>query len=626
MLLRIREVTAGKFSYFVVAVISVPFALWGVNYYFQGGSDPVVIEVGSVEVTLSQYNHRFNQMKREFDAALPPSETASHRFVKSEAIGALVRDGLLAQEADQYNYRVSDTALAHAIMELPEFVSDGAFDRQGYLDFLNAERYSQVAFEERIRRFMRNNQLRGVVTGSSFVLPSEREAYEKLLSQERHVRYVEFPMARYIDPGSVSSTSARTYYENNRDDFIESDKFNLRYMEVSADEIAENLVVDEDEARAFYRDNSAFFVEPERRTLAHILVDPGRHGQARERADEIYENLERGGDFAELARIYSDDSLTAEKGGELPPLTYGDVDEEAIEEVIFSLGEGEFSKPVESSFGFQVFKLIAVESSRVQTFEEARDTVYRQLRHDRADDLYSGTVEQLEIASEKHKFDLEPLKNELEMPLEIKSSGILDLDAGEGILRYPEIREVVVLSEVLEFGKNSGVMEVAPGHAFVVRVPAVGGYTPARQREYDEVKGEIFTTLLEDNAWVEVFGVTEAAAKQLKRGELTLAQLAETHSLPLRDPGFIRRDDVGVSPEMLEAAFAMPGVTSGTARVKMEDPGGYAVIEFVGMREGTVPDEAQPLSLGTREFNAVLLSLLERSSYKIHEDRLGEAQ
>lgn len=625
MLLKIRDVTAGKFSYFIIGLISVPFALWGINYYFQGDPDPVVIEVGSKEITLSEFNERFNNRKRRLEASLDASRMPPDQAVRREVMGALVGTKLMEKEAEEYRYRVPDALLARSIVEMPQFMTDGRFDKELYFNILSARRQSQIGFEQEIRGELLRTQMQRMIAGSSFALADEQQRYERFLFQERRVRYLEFPMERYITPGSVSSTRVRDYYEENQAQFITTDKVALKYVELRVEDIAAGLSVEEEDLRAFYADHRNVFVLPEQRTVSHILIDPGRHGRKEsvERAAEVIARLDAGDDFAEMAAIYSDDSLTAEQGGELPPLAREDLDE-TIAEVIFELEPGDHSKPVRSDFGVQIFKLIAADSSKTQSFEEARDLVNEQFRLEAAENIYTETVVRMENLAYEYPDGLEKMVGEVAVLGGVRSTSPLDTSRREGLLAHPQVIRAVYSDEVLEQARNSEVVEVGEGHAFVVRVDE-GAYQPGRQRSYEEVRSEILATLLEDDAWLRASAAVEDVGKRLQEEGVTFDTLAEERSLSLHQLEFIRRGEGLETPAIAQAAFLLSEAVGSRGQVRMSSAESYALIELVEIRPGEAVEEEQPqLSFSGAEFGAVLQGTLESVSLEIHEDRFGD--
>ncbi|MFC2290138.1 MAG: peptidylprolyl isomerase [Prevotella denticola] len=124
----------------------------------------------------------------------------------------------------------------------------------------------------------------------------------------------------------------------------------------------------EDEARKIYRDtkqqidaNGGLW------HCAHILIGMGQHtskeeeAAARQLADSIYTALQRGADFANLAKRYSTDTSSAKNGGDLPRLQKGQTVAE-FEKAMLTLKPGETSRPVLSPFGYHIIRMIGHES------------------------------------------------------------------------------------------------------------------------------------------------------------------------------------------------------------------------------------------------------------------------
>jgi len=112
--------------------------------------------------------------------------------------------------------------------------------------------------------------------------------------------------------------------------------------------------------KEFYKENKdSIAVVPGRIKLAHILflIKPSKSEErrAQQRIAEVYDILLRGGDFEIVAKSFSEDPLTKYKGGYLGKIERGTMIKE-IEDILFSLKEGEFSKPFRSKLGYQIVK------------------------------------------------------------------------------------------------------------------------------------------------------------------------------------------------------------------------------------------------------------------------------
>jgi peptidyl-prolyl cis-trans isomerase SurA len=126
----------------------------------------------------------------------------------------------------------------------------------------------------------------------------------------------------------------------------------------------------------------------------HILIKTNEvvgDSEARNRLTQLRERVENGADFAELARLHSDD-LSASKGGELGWLTPGDTVPE-FERAMDGLKPGDVSSPVQSPFGWH---LIQVEERRDQDVTEARKRLEarRAIRERKSEEAFEDWVRQ----------------------------------------------------------------------------------------------------------------------------------------------------------------------------------------------------------------------------------------
>jgi peptidyl-prolyl cis-trans isomerase C len=139
-----------------------------------------------------------------------------------------------------------------------------------------------------------------------------------------------------------------------------------------------------DEALERYRQGEDELVLPERVRLRQILTE------TRERAAAAVAELERGADFADVARRYSEDP-SAPYGGLQGELAREDLPEE-FAEVIFALAPGERSGIVEADYGYHVFLVTERLPGRVVPFDEAEPALSERIRGERARRWLAGLV------------------------------------------------------------------------------------------------------------------------------------------------------------------------------------------------------------------------------------------
>lgn len=135
--------------------------------------------------------------------------------------------------------------------------------------------------------------------------------------------------------------------------------------------------VTEQEAKAFYNSNQDKFAQPETAHARHILIlskesDP-KADKDRKRAKlaQIKKQLKGGADFAELAKQFSEDPGSKERGGDLGVFPRGQM-VKAFDQVVFKMMPGDISEVVETEFGLHLIRLEEKKPARTVSFDEAK--------------------------------------------------------------------------------------------------------------------------------------------------------------------------------------------------------------------------------------------------------------
>ncbi len=121
---------------------------------------------------------------------------------------------------------------------------------------------------------------------------------------------------------------------------------------------------------------------PQDVVVAHIMTydkRPDSTMDARERIYQIYEQLQEGKEFDQMAREFSEDINSASNGGKLPRFGTGGLNSPEFEQAAFELTEiGSFSKPIKTNFGYHIIQLL--EKFPIPTFEEAEKGLREQIK------------------------------------------------------------------------------------------------------------------------------------------------------------------------------------------------------------------------------------------------------
>jgi len=121
MLQQIHDKAKGWVAYLIIFMISVPFALWGIQEYLGGGDKRVVATVNGDDITLQMAQNELLQQKQQlsqmFGGKLPNGFT--DESLKTAAIENLVNRTLLRQEAEKHGYRASSKEILQVLTTFP---------------------------------------------------------------------------------------------------------------------------------------------------------------------------------------------------------------------------------------------------------------------------------------------------------------------------------------------------------------------------------------------------------------------------------------------------------------------------------------------------------------------------
>ncbi len=132
------------------------------------------------------------------------------------------------------------------------------------------------------------------------------------------------------------------------------------------------IQVSDKEAKAYYNKHKEEFTTPEEVRARHILV------KKKSQAENILKQLKNNGDFAKLAKKYSIDKATAQKGGELGFFTRRDM-VKPFSDAAFSLKPGEVSPVVKTPFGYHIIKVEEKKPKKQKSFKEVKQEIKNKL-------------------------------------------------------------------------------------------------------------------------------------------------------------------------------------------------------------------------------------------------------
>ncbi len=194
------------------------------------------------------------------------------------------------------------------------------------------------------------------------------------------------------------------YEEAKKKDLAKSDEFKRRLEEFKKITLINMLLeqelkniqqVTEKDAKDYYEKNKDQFIKPTEVRLSQIVV------KSEDDAKKVYERVDKGEDFAKLAKELSKDDKTKASGGDMGFFKKGQL-ESQIENLAFSLKKGQVSMPLNRKDGIYIFKVTDVKGTPVE-FEQIKQQLIEQLKAKKQQDWFNSYIEELK---KKHKVEV----------------------------------------------------------------------------------------------------------------------------------------------------------------------------------------------------------------------------
>ncbi len=602
-------------SLVLVIVVSLSFALLGVNEYLGGGrGQGVAAKVNGVEISWQEVDGMAQRLERQ-----QPQNPEQAQALKNKILQGLIEEQVLIQYAKKLGLVVPEQALQALIASIPEFQENGKFSAERMHMVLQANQLSSDAFLAMFKKNLLIRQLQTGVGQSTFVLPFEAELITKLFEQKRAVRVLSLPKKPLLQKVKFQPEMAKAYYDANPSEFMSPEHFKGKYIELKLADYLSKVAVTDAELKKVYEENIAQYQVPAQIKVAHILVssEEGKESEAEATLQKIQESLKKGEKFSALAKKYSQDPSSAEQGGALDWMSKGDFVPE-FEAAAFALqNKGDVSSVVKTPYGLHLIQLLNKKSAQTQSFETVKAAIKTQKMSEKAEEALLQDVEQLSDGLYDKAEGMDTVAAAIHKKLE---SFNLAANETTGILQYTPVREALAEKDVID-GKVSDVIELSAEHYLVLQVSQ---YTPAQQQPLDKVMSSVEAKVRQQEAEAVLQKQVEAllAASQ---DEMQWNALVKEYGYTLGQSRLLTRHSTEIDSAVVQTAYALPhpvGSERLYGAVKLAN-GDRAIVLLQNIEDGSyaaLPDAKKKdyvvaigQAMADLEFKLPLAELMEQS-------------
>jgi peptidyl-prolyl cis-trans isomerase D len=516
-----------------------------------------VAKVGDQSVTLGEVRQQLAQIEQRNQVPKPLESLYARQILNQ-----LVYEKELEYEAKRLGISVSDQERADRIKQyVPGAFVNGTFvgmDR--YAAEVQARFQLTVSvFEELIRQGLLEEKFRKRVTDGISVGPGELQDEFRYKNEKIKLSYAVIKpeeLAAKITPSDVEIKAA---YDKNRSRYQVPEKRVVRYGLLDTNQMRRNVQVSDDQLKVQYQNNIQQYQVPNRVHAEHILFmtvgkTDAEVDEIKKNAEDVLKQAKKGGKFEDLAKKYSEDPGSKEKGGDLGWITQGQTVPE-FEKTAFGLDKGQISDLVKTQYGFHIIKVLEKETARTKTFDEVKDSLRAPMQLQQADQQAADAADRLAKAiRQSNKVSLDDLAKQYQLTV----SQTRPISPTDPVLELGNSKEVK--DAIFRLRQNELSLPIRTDRGYVVL--SVQEIRLAHQGSLEEVHEQVVNELKQEEANKLAKTKADDLAKRVKAGE-KFESAAKALGLEAKTSELISRNDSisgAASGKQLGEAFQMkPG-------------------------------------------------------------------
>ena len=553
MLEKFRSYAQTKAAKIILALILVPFALFGIDSYLnQAGNNLSIAKVNGYKIALPEYNRAIENVRNRIMSEgkkVDPAMFDSFEF-KESVIDGLITKQLLNNDIKKSRFRITDQQLSQYIIGMPEFQKDGKFSQEIYDKVLQNNQLTPKKFEESIRNDLLIQQVRDGLQKLTFIPPNNLAETLKATSQQREISIAEFKNKEYMTKANIAEKDMQAFYDQNKSKFLAPEQVKAEFVVFSLANILPTINVTEEEIKSFYKANADKYQNQQQREASHILIaasknaPPAEKAKAKAKAEDVLNQIRKNPkQFAELATKYSQDPESAKKGGDLGSFGRGMM-VKPFDDAVFSMKVNEISNVVESDFGYHIIKLTKI-IGEGGGFDAMRPQIKAELIYQKGQEKFAALAEEFSNKVYEQSSSLDAVSKRFNLP--IQKTDWISRNDSDKFFKNEALMSALYSKESIKDHRNTEAIEVTPNNLISARVV---DYKAQSTKPFADVRKNI-----------EDYLKFESAKKMVaSEGEAALKSLTDASSKIQWQPATLvdRKNTKGLSDAVVNHAYKMP--------------------------------------------------------------------
>lgn len=487
MLQSIRDKSQSWVSILIIGFLIVMFGMWGISYYLSDSVSSVrtLVKINGKPISVNQYREAYGQLRNQ-NASLINSGKLSIEKLKEMAIKGLVQNELIYQAVLNAGLNANSESIDQYIYQLPFLQQDGKFSETLYKRYLRMQGLTTAGLRDKLKKSLLVDEWRLGVLNSDFILPSELNNYLGLVNQKRHIQYLDIPFSNFTAK-TPTSAQIEAYYKSHQTEFMAPERVKLQYLSLKLGPFEKNVRVTTAQAQAYYDENKATYTTPPKRHVAMILLPENNKSIVK----TVEAAISKGASFASLAKKYSEDPVSAAKGGDIGWISPR-ISDLTLAGAVFGLKNvGDVSTAYKTKYGMQIIKLLAEKPSKLKSFSDVKRAIVAHLEQTEAMKKYAAVGNDLANITYENPSSLSQAAKQLK--LKMHTTVWFSRQGKEsGILSNAAVLKSAFSDNVLDQKNNSDPINLTDKHVLVIRI---ADHNPKHLKSLAQVRAAIAAKL-----------------------------------------------------------------------------------------------------------------------------------
>ena len=585
-----------------------------------GASAEVIAQIGNEKITTKDVQQLVQE--RLASRQMPPEMM---QYILPQLIDQQIADRAIAYEAERRGFTVSDAELANTLRGMPNLATMPPDQYRGYIEQLGM---TVPEFENNLRKKLIVLRLQDIVLQGVVVTPQEVEQEFRRRNEKIKIEYLAFDPAKIKAEVKPAENELQTMFAASKSMYTIPEARTARMVVADPQMVAQLLQTSDDDLLKYYTSHREQYRTADRVKVRHILLMT--QGKPKEevakikaKAEGLLKQIKSGGDFAALAKQYSEDPGSKANGGDLGWVLRGQMVKN-FENTSFSLKPNEISNVITTEYGFHIVQALEKQDARVQPFDEVKFLIAGELKKNVLNEKMQSLAEQAHTEMVKTPQNTDQIAAKLGLAV-VRADKVKNGDA------LPLMGVDKPLSDAI-FGLRKGeVGQVMQAGGRLV-IPVLDEIIAPRPAEFAEVEAQV-RDRYQVNEAVKIVADRAKRAAELLVSSGDLKTVAKTFNAEVKTTDFFGHQGAAEglgSASYFEGAFSKaPGAILGVVNV-----GPQTVVALLAEKQSADPQklaserESILMQLKSKKAeersqlfqDSIMTKLVQEGKVKVHRD------